>query len=154
MTGFKSAVSVFLSILLVFNWAGCTKRVSVPPEQYEQVIVGEDFVYVTTANGDVFQLQEAQLTEAGISGLLRHEGGDVKPVGLGGKEDRSAYIEIRREDVASVEVERINKKRLLVTFGAIATGLIAAIALVDARGTSGDGSGGGDGGIGKDGPLR
>jgi hypothetical protein len=70
-------------------------------------------------------------------------------VGLGGKEDRSAYIEIRHEDVASIEVERINKKRLLVTFGAIAGGLIAAIALVDATGEAGDGPGGG-GGVIKD----
>ena len=151
MTGCNRVVSVFLSMLLVFNLVGCTKRISVPPEQYEDVIVGEDFIYVTTANGDVYQLQEARLTEAGISGLLRHEGGDVKPVGLGGKEDRTAYIEIRREDVASVEVERINKKRLLLAFGAIAGGIIGAITLVDATGNSGDGSGGGDGGIGKDG---
>jgi hypothetical protein len=149
MTELKKFLSILVSLLIVVNLVGCTKRVSVPPEQYEEVIVGEDFIYVTTANGDVFQLQEAILTEKGISGLLRHEGGDVKPVGLGGKEDRSAYIEIRREDVASVEVERINKRRLLLTFGAIAGGLIAAIAVVDATADSDD-SGGGGGGVIKD----
>lgn len=150
MSTSKRVLSVLLSVLILTNVVGCTKRISVPPEQYEEVIVGEDFIYVTTSNGDVFQLQEAVLTERGISGLLRHEGGDVKPVGLGGKEDRSAYIEIRKEDVASVEVERINKKRLLLTFGAIAGGLITAITLVDATGSAGDGAGG-DGGVGKDG---
>jgi hypothetical protein len=150
MSTLKRVGVLCFSALILANAVGCTKRISVPPEQYEEVIVGEDFIYVTTANGDVFQLQEAILTERGISGLLRHEGGDVKPVGLGGKEDRSAYIEIRHEDVVSIEVERINKKRLLVTFGAIAGGLIAAIALVDATGESGDGPGGG-GGVIKDG---
>jgi hypothetical protein len=125
------------------NAAGCTKRVAVPKDQYYEVIGGEDFIRVTTTNGDVYQLQEAQLAGDRISGLLRHEGGDVKPVGLGGKEDRSAYIEIRLEDVKSIEVERINKKRLLLAFGAVAVGLIGAIALVKASGSSGDGGGGG-----------
>ena len=150
MSDLKWASVLCLSILILVGAAGCTKRISVPPQQYEEVIVGEDFIYVTIANGDVFQLQEAIVTEQGISGLLRHVGGDVKPVGLGGKEDRSAYIEIRHEDIASIEVERINKKRLLLTFGAVAGGLVTAIALVDARGESNDGAGGG-GGVIKDG---
>lgn len=139
MRTFKKAISVLLSILLLTNAVGCTKRVGVPPEHYSDTIGGEDFIYVTTTNGDVFQLQEAQFTNAGISGLLRHERGDVKPVGMGGKEDRSAYIEIRLDDIESVEVERINKKRLLVVFGIAAAGLIGAILLVEATGSSGDG---------------
>jgi hypothetical protein len=150
MSALRRGTAALTALLIVASLAGCTKRIAVPPEQYEEVIVGEDFIYVTTANGDVYQLQEAVLTERGVSGLLRHEGGDVKPVGLGGKEDRSAYIEIRNEDVASIEVERINKKRLLLTFGAIAGGLITAITLVDATGDSDDGAGGG-GGVDKDG---
>lgn len=140
---FNQFVCVALSALMLGNAAGCTKRVAVPADQYSDVVGGEDFVRVTTTSGDVYQLQEAQLAGDRISGLLRHEGGDVKPVGLGGKEDRTAYVEIRLEDVRSIEVERINKKRLLLAFGVVGAGLIGAIALVKATGTSGDGGGGG-----------
>jgi hypothetical protein len=143
VSGFNRFFCVFLSGLILANAAGCTKSVAVPKGQYSDVIGGEDFIRVTTTNGEVYQLQEAQLAGDRISGLLRHEGGDVKPVGLGGKEDRSAYIEIRLEDVQSIEVERINKKRLLLAFGVVAAGLIGAIALVKATGSSGDGGGGG-----------
>lgn len=143
MSTFKRMISALLCVLLAFNAAGCTKRVAVPPEQYNEVVGGEEFIHVTTNNGDVFQLQEAQLTSVGISGLLRHQGGDVKPVGLGGKEDRSAYVEIRLDDVRSVEVERVNKTRLLVVFGLVGAAIIGAIALVQATGESSDGSGGG-----------
>ncbi len=140
MSTFKRMISALLCVLLAFNAVGCTKRVAVPPELYKDVVGGEEFIHVTTNNGDVFQLQEAQLTSAGISGLLRHEGGDVKPVGLGGKEDRSAYVEIRLDDVRSIEVERVNKTRLLLVFGLVGAAIIGAIALVQATGESSDGS--------------
>jgi len=150
VSGFRRALSVLLSTLIVTNAVGCTKRVGVPREQYGEVLGGEDFIHVTTTNGEVFELQEAKITDVGISGLLRHDKGDVKPVGLGGKEDRSAFIEIRMEDVLSIEVERINKKGVLLAFGLVGAGLLTAIALVQATGESdGGGSSGGEPG-GKD----
>lgn len=145
MSSFRKAVSLLLAGLMLANFVGCTKRVAVPAEQYGEVIGGEEFIHVTTTSGDVFQLQEAQLTEVGISGLLRHEKGDVRPAGMGGRDERAAYVEIRHEDVASVEIERINKKRLLVIFGLVGAGIIGAITLVEARGDSGDdGAAGGE----------
>ena len=51
MTRTKRFWSILISLLILASFAGCTKRVSVPPEQYEEVIVGEDFIYVTTSNG-------------------------------------------------------------------------------------------------------
>jgi len=142
------AVALVACFSLLWSTSGCTKRVAVPPEHYSDVVGGEEFVYVTTRSGDTYQLQDARFTNAGISGLLRHKGGDVKPVGLGGKEKRSAYVEIRLQDIQRIEVEKINKKRVLAAFGVAAAGLLGAILLVKASGKSSDegGSGGVPGG--------
>jgi hypothetical protein len=135
---------VLAALAIVANVAGCTKRVQVAPNDYSEVIGGEDFIHVTTTDGGVYQLQEAQLIDNSVTGLLRHGKGDVKPVGAGGVESESAFIEIRLEDVRSLEVERINKKRVLLMFGAVAAGLAATIIAVEASDLGGGGGGGGD----------
>jgi len=140
----KRYVSLLAVLAITANAAGCTKRVVVVPSDYREVVGGEDFIHVTTTDGETFQLQDARITDTGISGLLRHSKGTVKPVGAGGREAESAYIEIRLEDVMSLEVERINKKRVIIMFGIVAAGLAATIIAVEASDLGGSGGGGGD----------
>jgi hypothetical protein len=136
-------IKVAAILVLVADLVGCTKRMTVPKDEYREVLGGEDFVYVTTTDGKMFELQEVQITDTSITGLLRHTQGDIKPVGAGGKEVQSAWIEIQLSDVQALEVERINKGRVFMVFGAVAGGLAAAIIAVKATGKASDGGGGG-----------
>jgi hypothetical protein len=140
-------ICTFLTLTLLLQPLACSKRIC-PKAAGETCSSNEDILYVTLMDGNQFQLVEWEICPEWVTG--KRELVNVT-VGEDGTVTEEEYLEPARyamDDVADLDVERVDRKSLWI-FGAVAGGVaLGFVAMANIAGGNEDGSGSTGGGIG------
>ena len=133
-------ICTLLTLILLLQPLACSKRVC-PKAAGEPCSSNKDILYVPLKDGNQFQLVEWEICPEWVTG--KRELVNVT-IGEDGTVTEEEYLEPSRfsmDDVADLDVERVDRKSLWLV-GAIAGSVAAGFfAMAAVAGTGGDGSG-------------